>query len=172
MGPAGRQLLLGLRGLARLGTRLEASGDPELDLERTLRSQAKAVREQRIKRQMEPRGPPQRTLSRQAMEQIRFLSREAPEEWPVERLARGFQVPPDVVRRVLRSRFHPSPSRATKQDAVVAAAITGKSEGPTRKEQQRGREVFDATGNFLYRIPEASPPPLVALGPGRKARPK
>nr|XP_060611851.1 neugrin [Anolis sagrei ordinatus] len=129
------------------------------------------LRERRIQKQMEPRGPPQRTLTRQAMEQIRFLSQESPEEWPVERLARGFQVPPDVITRVLRSRFQPSPPRATKQDAVVTAAITQKSE-PARKEPQKGREVFDAMGNLLYRIPEGSSPPLLALGSGRKARPK
>ncbi|XP_067327467.1 neugrin [Anolis sagrei] len=171
MGPPRRQLLLGLQRAARLATRLEASEDPEVNLERALQSQAKMLRERRIQKQMEPRGPPQRTLTRQAMEQIRFLSWESPEEWPVDRLARGFRVPPDVITRVLRSRFQPSPSRATKQDAVVTATITQKSE-PTHKKPQKGREVFDTMGNLLYRIPEGSSPPLLALGPGRKTRPK
>ncbi|KAJ7311146.1 hypothetical protein JRQ81_006750 [Phrynocephalus forsythii] len=55
------------------------------------------------------------------MEQIRYLSRELPEEWPVARLAQGFQVPPDVIRRVLKSRFVPSPECAKKQDATALA---------------------------------------------------
>lgn len=55
---------------------------------------------------------------------FRYLKEEQPEEWTVERLAEGFSVTPDVILRVLRSRFVPSPGRKTKQDAKVMAGLS------------------------------------------------
>lgn len=68
---------------------------------------------------MEPRGAPPRTLTREAMEQIRYLHEEFPESWSVPRLAEGFDVSPDVIRRVLRSKFVPTLERKLKQDQKV-----------------------------------------------------
>lgn len=72
---------------------------------------------------MTPSGAPQRHLTWDAMEQIRYLRQELPEEWTVERLAEGFSVSPDVIQRVLRSKFVPSPERRDKQNAKVMAGL-------------------------------------------------
>lgn len=82
----------------------------------------KTVKYHIMRRKMTPAGPPQRKLTWDAMEQIRFLKQEQPEEWSVERLAESFSVPPEVIRRVLRTKFVPLPERREKQDAKVMAA--------------------------------------------------
>uniref|UniRef100_A0A8C3BQX3 Neugrin n=1 Tax=Cairina moschata TaxID=8855 RepID=A0A8C3BQX3_CAIMO len=91
-----------------------------------------AARLQRLRRELgEGRGAPERTLSWQAMEQMRFLRRELPEEWPLQRLAQGFGVSPDVVRRVLRGRGCPPPHRRLRQDArALRAAASPRPPGP------------------------------------------
>uniref|UniRef100_A0A8C6Y520 Neurite outgrowth-associated protein n=1 Tax=Naja naja TaxID=35670 RepID=A0A8C6Y520_NAJNA len=68
-----------------------------------------------------PEAPEPRALSLRAMEQIRYLRSAFPEEWPAGRLAQGFGVTPEVIRRVLKSRFRPSPERGLKQDARAGA---------------------------------------------------
>lgn len=60
----------------------------------------------------------------------RYLRRDSPEEWPVSRLARSFEVSPDVVARVLRSRFSPSLERAVKQDSRVQFQLSGAFPAP------------------------------------------
>ncbi|XP_038623086.1 neugrin isoform X2 [Tachyglossus aculeatus] len=82
----------------------------------TLKRQRKAMQLQRLRRQMEGPGGPPRTLSREAMEQIRHLLREFPEDWSVPRLAQGFGVSPDVIKRVLRSTFVPTAAQSQRQD--------------------------------------------------------
>lgn len=52
----------------------------------------------------------------------RYLKQESPEEWTLERLAEGFSVSPDVISRVLRSKFTPSADRKLKQDSKVLAS--------------------------------------------------
>ncbi|NXU51532.1 NGRN protein, partial [Turnix velox] len=91
-------------------------------------------------------GAPERSLSWQAMEQMRFLRQELPEEWPPERLARGFGVSPAVVLRVLRGRGCPSPRRRQRQDERAL----GTAPGPGRRE---GGEVRAPDGSLLYRLP-------------------
>lgn len=54
---------------------------------------------------------------------FRYLNKEQPEEWTVECLAEGFSVTPDVILRVLRSKFTPSLERKAKQDAQVMAKL-------------------------------------------------
>ncbi|NXX85395.1 NGRN protein, partial [Urocolius indicus] len=102
------------------------------------------------------RGPPERTLTWQAMEQMRFLRRELPEEWPVERLALGFGVSPDVVRRVLRSRSCPPPRRRQRQDEKVlgttATPAPGQGPGPTAAPGS-GRAVRAPDSPGLSRLP-------------------
>ncbi|XP_016072642.1 PREDICTED: neugrin [Miniopterus natalensis] len=68
---------------------------------------------------MEPPGAPPRTLTREAMAQIRYLREEFPESWSVPRLAEGFDVSTDVIRRVLKSKFVPTLERKLKQDQNV-----------------------------------------------------
>ncbi|TKS77518.1 Neugrin Mesenchymal stem cell protein DSC92 [Collichthys lucidus] len=73
---------------------------------------------------MTPPGAPQRKLTWDAIEQIRYLKQEQPDEWTVERLAEGFSVTPDVILRVLRSKFVPTPERKSKQDAKIMAELS------------------------------------------------
>ncbi|KAM9181966.1 neugrin [Mergus octosetaceus] len=134
-------------------------GDPEPpdaaleEAERARRRRA-AARLQRLRRELgEGRGAPERTLSWQAMEQMRFLRRELPEEWPLQRLARGFGVSPDVVRRVLRGRGCPPPRRRLRQDArALRAAASPPPPGPA---PHGGLEVRAPDGTLLYRLPRA-----------------
>ncbi|XP_048225441.1 neugrin [Perognathus longimembris pacificus] len=85
----------------------------------TLQRQRKAIRFQKIRRQMEAPGAPPRTLTREAMEQIRYLHKEFAESWSVPRLAEGFDVSTDVIRRVLKSKFIPTLEQKLKQDQKV-----------------------------------------------------
>lgn len=68
---------------------------------------------------MEAPGAPPRTLTREAMEQIRYLHKEFAESWSVPRLAEGFDVSTDVIRRVLKSKFVPTLEQKLKQDQKV-----------------------------------------------------
>lgn len=52
------------------------------------------------------------------------MKQEQPEEWTIERLAEGFSVPQDVILRVLKSKFTPSPNRKVKQDAKVMVRLS------------------------------------------------
>nr|KAF6296213.1 hypothetical protein mMyoMyo1_009269 [Myotis myotis] len=84
-----------------------------------LKRQKKAILFQNIRRQMEPRGAPPRTLTWEAMEQIRYLHEEFPESWSVPRMAEGFEVSTDVIRRVLKSKSVPTLEQKLKQDQKV-----------------------------------------------------
>lgn len=68
---------------------------------------------------MEAPGAPPRTLTWEAMDQIRYLHEEFTECWSVPRLAEGFGVSPDVIRRVLKSKFVPLLEQKLKQDQKV-----------------------------------------------------
>ncbi|XP_059189097.1 neugrin [Centropristis striata] len=76
-----------------------------------------------LKKKMTPSGAPQRKLTWDAIEQIKYLKREQPEEWTMERLAQGFSVTPDVIHRVLKSKFILPPGRKAKQDTKVLLAL-------------------------------------------------
>ncbi|XP_034986354.1 neugrin [Zootoca vivipara] len=166
---AGSGRFVGLRRVAaRLAAR-EAEGklpeeqpEVEQEVERLLQRQEKAIRLRKIQRLMEPRGPPERTLTRQAMEQIRYLRQELPEEWPVSRLARSFQVEPGVILRVLRSSFSPPPERSAKQDAKVAANVASAPESSARP---RIVVATEASGHLL-------PAPGAATALSRPVAPK
>ncbi|KAM6201971.1 neugrin [Rhynchocyon petersi] len=84
-----------------------------------LKRQKAAIRFQKIRRKMEAPGAPPRTLTRAAMEQIRYLHKEFAESWSVPRLAEGFDVSTDVIRRVLKSKFVPTLEKKLKQDQRV-----------------------------------------------------
>ncbi|XP_029808785.1 neugrin [Suricata suricatta] len=116
------------RGMAEPGI-LGREPDPDSDwepeerelqeVESTLKRQQKAARFQKIRRQMEAPGAPPRTLTWAAMEQIRYLHKEFSEAWSVPRLAEGFGVSTDVIRRVLKSKFVPTLEQKLKQDQKV-----------------------------------------------------
>ncbi|XP_077079135.1 neugrin [Siphateles boraxobius] len=86
-----------------------------------------------IKRQMNNPGDPERKLTWDAIEQIRYLKQESPEEWTLQRLAEGFSVSPDVISKVLRSKFTPTAVRKLKQDSKVLVSTGQQSliEGKT-----------------------------------------
>ncbi|XP_029911715.1 neugrin [Myripristis murdjan] len=92
-----------------------------------------------LRRQMTPPGAPVRRLSWDAIEQIRYLKQEQPEEWTVERLAEGFSVTPDVIQRVLRSKFVPPPERKAKQDTQVMRRLGQQALSPGGTGQDRPR---------------------------------
>nr|XP_055024765.1 neugrin isoform X1 [Misgurnus anguillicaudatus] len=79
----------------------------------------KTVRFHKLRRQMNTPGAPERRLSWDAIEQIRYLKQESPEEWTLQRLAEAFSVSPDVISRVLRGKFTPTTERKLKQDSKV-----------------------------------------------------
>lgn len=69
----------------------------------------------------------------------------------MERLAQGFGVSTDVVRRVLRSRGCPSPRRRLRQDQrALSAAATAPAPAPGAG---HGLEVRAPDGTLLYRLP-------------------
>nr|XP_046252202.1 neugrin [Scatophagus argus] len=90
------------------------------------RKKQRTVKYQILRRQMTPPGAPQRKLTWDAIEQIRYLKQEKPDEWTVERLAEGYSVTPDVILRVLKSKFVPTPERKAKQDAKILAKLNHK----------------------------------------------
>ncbi|XP_035511936.1 neugrin [Morone saxatilis] len=88
------------------------------------RKRQKILKYHILRRQMTPPGAPQRKLTWDAIEQIRYLKQEQPDEWTVERLAEGFSVTPDVILRVLRNKFVPTAERKARQDAKVLAELS------------------------------------------------
>ncbi|KAM9374906.1 neugrin [Phaethornis superciliosus] len=118
---------------------------------RRARRRRAAARLRRLRRELGgQRGAPERTLTWAAMEQMRFLRQELPEEWPPERLARGFGVSPEEVRRVLRSRGCPPLRRRLRQDerAIANAAAPRPAPGLSAS-----GEVRASDGSLLYRLP-------------------
>ncbi|XP_064013888.1 tubulin polyglutamylase TTLL13 isoform X2 [Pogoniulus pusillus] len=156
-----RAAALLLRRLPRRAAATRGTSPPasELESERA-RRQRRAARMQRMRRELgERRGAPERTLTWQAMEQMRFLRQELPEEWPLERLAQGFGVSLDVVRRVLRSRNCPPPHRQQRQDQRALNAAPGPR---LTQAPGQGYEVRAPDGTLLYRLPRGRGGP----GPG------
>ncbi|XP_067411528.1 neugrin [Emydura macquarii macquarii] len=157
--------------------------DPALqEVERALQRRRKAIRLRRLRRELEPAGPPPRSLSWEAMEQIRYLRQAFPEEWPVARLAQGFQVSVDVIQRVLRSRFSPPLERRMEQDARVLGKQGSQKQpaGPDRRAEQMAISAGEGAQQLLPSGPKdvAQPAaPLVpgaqssSVGPQRKAQP-
>lgn len=65
-----------------------------------------------------------RTLTRDTIEQIRFLKQESEGEWTVSKLAESFDVSEGAVIKILKSKFVPSEQRRKKQD-LIALVNTG-----------------------------------------------
>ncbi|XP_061910224.1 neugrin [Entelurus aequoreus] len=122
--------------------------DVEDKLEALLEEREKnrnAIKYNIIKRKMRPPGAPERKLSWQAIEQIKYLRQEQPDEWSVKHLAEGFSVSPDVIVRVLKSKFIPDPARKLKQNAKVMTRLnpqvlpSGSGAQQSRLKLHRGR---------------------------------
>ncbi|KAF9132674.1 Required for respiratory growth protein 9 mitochondrial [Mortierella sp. 14UC] len=95
---------------------------------------------------------PQRKLSRQAMEEVRYLRKQFPDEWTTAKLADHFNVAGESIARILRTNYQPSPERAAQQDATrqrrreenVAADIARiKAERKVAKDAQRAERDAD-----------------------------
>ncbi|XP_002749153.1 neugrin [Callithrix jacchus] len=132
------------------------------EVESTLKRQKKAIRFQKIRRQMEAPGAPPRTLTWEAIEQIRYLHKESAESWSVPKLAEGFDVSTDVIRRVLKSRFVPTLKQKLKQDQKVL-----KKAGLTHSLQQ-----LQDSGNTSKLLPAGHSASGSLLTPGHKASSK
>uniref|UniRef100_A0A3Q3VKT6 Neugrin n=1 Tax=Mola mola TaxID=94237 RepID=A0A3Q3VKT6_MOLML len=112
-------------GAHRASRHSDDMSDEELELEdvEDKLDRQRTVKYHVLRRQMTPPGAPQRKLTWDAIEQIRYLKQEQPDEWTVERLAEGFSVTPEVILRVLRSKFVPTTERKAKQDAKVIVQL-------------------------------------------------
>ena len=87
----------------------------------------------------------------------RYLRREQPEEWTVERLAEGFGVPPDDILRVLKSKFNPTAPRKVKQDASVLARLG---------QQPERLPAGGAPQSSLLQLPAQNTPTMFGAGDG------
>lgn len=119
------------------------------------RKRQRTVKYHILRRQMTPSGATKRKLTWDAIEQIRYLKQEQPDEWTVEHLAEGFSVTPDVILRVLRSKYVPTPERKAKQDAKVMAGLS-----------QQVLPSSAGTGQNRLKLPGNSTPAV--LPPGSK----
>ncbi|KAG0209601.1 Required for respiratory growth protein 9 mitochondrial [Mortierella sp. NVP41] len=61
---------------------------------------------------------PQRKLTRQSMEEVRYLRKQFPDEWTTPKLAEHFNVSGESIAKILRTNYQPSPERAAQQDEV------------------------------------------------------
>ncbi|KAF9924266.1 Required for respiratory growth protein 9 mitochondrial [Linnemannia zychae] len=61
---------------------------------------------------------PRRKITRQSMEEVRYLRRQFPTEWTTAKLAEHFNMPNESIVRILKSNYQPSPERAAQQDEV------------------------------------------------------
>ncbi|XP_075711379.1 neugrin [Rhinoderma darwinii] len=126
---------------------LESDVEPEENVEQDIKSalkrRQKAILLKRMKREMEPPEPAERRLTWNAIQQIRYLRQEFPEEWPLSRLAVGFNVSTDSIKKVLKSKFIPSETRRMKQDASVFRAVGQNSPGSTNNQLQLGSPSKD-----------------------------
>ncbi|XP_074500670.1 neugrin isoform X2 [Sebastes fasciatus] len=114
------------------------------------RKEQKTVKYHILRRKMTPSGAPHRKLTWDAIQQIRYLKQEQPDEWTVERLAEGYSVTPEVILRVLKSKFVPAPDRKVKQDARAMAGL--------------GQPVLPRTEQDRLKLPGHRTPALLPPG--------
>ncbi|KAI1428737.1 hypothetical protein F5Y12DRAFT_782335 [Xylaria sp. FL1777] len=58
---------------------------------------------------------PRKRLSPEALDGIRALHKQFPEQYPTEVLARNFEVSPEAIRRILRSKWTPTPEEEARR---------------------------------------------------------
>ncbi|OCT57903.1 hypothetical protein XELAEV_18002899mg [Xenopus laevis] len=126
-------------------TDLEWEEEEPRDITRKLKNQQKTILFQRMKRQMEPLGPPERRLAWNAIEQIRYLKQEFSEEWTVPRLAEGFNV---------STEFSPPEIRKAKQDLKASNVLIQMNPQSTKHLSQPTHTVLpDAVNTAQTLIP-------------------
>ncbi|XP_077370337.1 neugrin [Festucalex cinctus] len=108
-------------------------------------------------RKMRPPGPPERKLTWEAMETIRYLKREHPEEWTVEHLSEGFLVSPEVIRRVIRNKFSPAPHRKAVQDAKVMSRLQRTALSSGEAATERSQPDLHAGRSLRQFLPPGTP---------------
>ncbi|KAG8575356.1 hypothetical protein GDO81_009535 [Engystomops pustulosus] len=79
----------------------------------------------------------------------RYLRQEFPEEWPLSRLAVGFNVSTDAIKKVLKSKFVPSETRRMKQDATVFRVLRPDTPGTKIEQLQLGSAVKEPAQPLL-----------------------
>ncbi|XP_077989511.1 neugrin-like [Glandiceps talaboti] len=85
-----------------------------------------------------------RVLTRDMMDQIRFLKQEDPDEWTISRLAESFGVSQTTIIKTLKSRFVPNEKRKTKQDKVAKAnydSLPAGNQDTYRPSLQPGKKI-------------------------------
>ncbi|XP_017323237.1 neugrin isoform X2 [Ictalurus punctatus] len=121
------------------------------------RKREKSAKFHKIRRKLSSAGAPERRLSWDAIQQIRYLKQESPQEWTVQRLAEGFSVNTDVIYRVLHSKFTPPPERRLKQDATVLTTVRQTFlENDKTNQSQKGQSQLP--------LPTSSVPALISSG--------
>lgn len=88
---------------------------------------------------------------------FRYLKQESPQEWTLQKLAEGFSVSTDVIYRVLRSKYTPSPERRLKQDAKVIARVRQLS-------LEDGKMSQSQKGQTQLPLPTSTVPALISSG--------
>lgn len=75
------------------------------------------VQKEALKKKFPEGWNPRKKLSPDAMTGIRALNRQFPEEYTAEALAKKFEVSPEAIRRILRSKWAPSPEEELRRQA-------------------------------------------------------
>lgn len=117
------------------------------------RKREKSAKFHNIRQKLSSPGAPERRLSWDAIQQIRYLKQESPQEWTLQKLAEGFSVSPEVIYRVLRSKFTPPPERRLKQDAKA---------GPLSLED--GKTIQTRKSQSQLPSPTSTVPVLISSG--------
>ncbi|KAF9291969.1 Required for respiratory growth protein 9 mitochondrial [Mortierella alpina] len=128
---------------SRTGNVLPGTSSPNPHLHRAPRDGSTAPMPEWLKHKLAiknkmngERWDPQKKLTRQAMEEVRYLRKQFPDEWTTTKLSEHYNVAGESIRRILRTDFQPPAERVTKQDQV--------------KKQERKENVV----NSLQRIKE------------------
>ncbi|KAF9961247.1 Required for respiratory growth protein 9 mitochondrial [Mortierella alpina] len=110
---------------SRTGSILPGASSPNPHLHRAPRDGSTAPMPEWLKHKLAiknkmngERWDPQKKLTRQAMEEVRYLRKQFPEEWTTAKLAEHYNVAGESIRRILRTDFQPPVERVTKQDQV------------------------------------------------------
>ncbi|KAG0045504.1 Required for respiratory growth protein 9 mitochondrial [Gryganskiella cystojenkinii] len=89
------------------------------------------------------RWNPVKKITRQSMEEIRYLHKQFPDEWTTPKLADHFNIASESVRRILKnSNFVPAPERAQKQDDVRTVARKTRVAERLAQNAEAGRTLY------------------------------
>ncbi|KAG7332458.1 hypothetical protein KOW79_004292 [Hemibagrus wyckioides] len=132
------------------------------------RKREKSAKFHKIRQKLGSPGAPERQLSWDAIQQIRYLKQESPEEWTLQRLAEGFSVSTNVIYRVLRSKFTPPPERRLKQDTKVLTKVRQLSleDGKTIQSRKDQSQLPLSTGSVPALISSGTTSVVTALTSG------